>query len=58
MTLCHVAGGHGLQMWRVVANILNKQSWIVDGLGLGLTTLHQKQKFLEELISYFAFTTY
>jgi hypothetical protein len=33
-------GGEGLQIWRVAANILNKQSWIVDkgwpsSLGVG-----------------------
>jgi hypothetical protein len=42
-------GGNGLQIWRVAANILNKQSWIADkgwssslGLGVGLTTPHRK----------------
>jgi hypothetical protein len=44
-------GGDGLQIWRVSVNILNKQSWTDDGgvppawgLGVGLTTLHQKKK--------------
>jgi hypothetical protein len=38
-------GGDGLHIWRVAANILNKQSWTADtggppawGLGGGLTT--------------------
>jgi hypothetical protein len=46
----HVAdGGEGLQIWRVAANILNKQSLTVDKgwppawyLGAGLTTLPLK----------------
>jgi hypothetical protein len=40
-------GGDGLQIWRVAANILNKQptrggppAW---GLGVGLTTPHRKK---------------
>jgi hypothetical protein len=56
--LCHhdmvrpqvAEGGKGLQIWRVAANILNKQSWTADkggppawGLGGGLTTLHRKE---------------
>jgi hypothetical protein len=43
-------GGDGLQIWRVAANILNKQSQAADkgwpsnlGLGVGLTTPHCKR---------------
>jgi hypothetical protein len=43
-------GGNGLQIWRVAANILNKQSRTVDkglssslGLGVGLRTPHRKK---------------
>jgi hypothetical protein len=36
-------GGGGLQMWRVAANILNKQSRTAWGLGVGLTTPHRKK---------------
>jgi hypothetical protein len=42
-------GGDGLQIWRVAANILNKQSRTADrgwcsslGVGRGLTTHHRK----------------
>jgi hypothetical protein len=45
-----VDGGDGLQIWRVVANVLNKQSWTTDngwaqprGLVVGLTTPHLKK---------------
>jgi hypothetical protein len=41
-------GVNGLQIWRVAANILNKQSWTADkgdlpawGLGVGIT--HSKK---------------
>jgi hypothetical protein len=45
-------GGDGLQIWRVAANTLNKQSQTIDkgwfyswrGLGEGLTTLHHKKE--------------
>jgi hypothetical protein len=43
-------GGDSLQIWRVAANIWNKQSWRADkgwssslGLGVGLTTPHRKK---------------
>jgi hypothetical protein len=43
-------GVDGLQIWRVAANILNKQSRTADkggppswGLGVGLTTPHRKK---------------
>jgi hypothetical protein len=44
-------GGNGLQIWRVAANIFNKQSRTADkrwssnfsGLGVGLTTPHRKK---------------
>jgi hypothetical protein len=41
-------GGNGLQIWRVAANILNKQSRTADkgwssSLGVGLTTPHRKK---------------
>ncbi|KAJ4430131.1 hypothetical protein ANN_22341 [Periplaneta americana] len=37
----------GLQIWRVAANILNKQSWTADkGLGEGLTTHHRKKQLV------------
>jgi hypothetical protein len=43
-------GGNTLQVWRVAANILNKQSRTPDkggppawGLGVGLTTPHRKK---------------
>jgi hypothetical protein len=43
-------GGDGLQVYRVAANILNKQSRTADrvdhpasGLGVGLITSHPKQ---------------
>jgi hypothetical protein len=46
-------GGDGLQIWRVAANILNKQSRTADkrwssslGLVVGLTTPHRKNKFV------------
>jgi hypothetical protein len=46
--------GDGLQIWRVTANILNKQSQTVDkgwpsslGLGVGLTTPHRKRNRLD-----------
>jgi hypothetical protein len=44
-------GGEGLQIWRVAANILNKQLRTADkgwpcslGVGWGLTTPHRKKK--------------
>jgi hypothetical protein len=44
-------GGNTLQVWRVAANILNKQSRAADkgwssslGLGVGLTTPHRKKQ--------------
>jgi hypothetical protein len=44
-------GGEGLQVWRVAANILNKQSRTADkgwssslGIGRGLTTPHRKTR--------------
>jgi hypothetical protein len=43
-------GEDGLQIWRVAANILNKQSrtadkgWYSWGLGVGLTTPQRKNK--------------
>jgi hypothetical protein len=44
------SGGDGLQIWRVAANILNKQSRGTDkgwssglGVGVGLTTPHRKK---------------
>ena len=43
--------GHGLQIWRVAANMLNKRSWTVNrdgppawGLVEGLTTPHRKKE--------------
>jgi hypothetical protein len=43
--------GHGLQIWRVAANIFNKQPRTADkgwssslGLGMGLTTPHGKKE--------------
>jgi hypothetical protein len=47
-------GGDGLQMWRVAANILNKQSLTADqewssslgGLAVGLTTPYHKKESL------------
>ena len=48
-------GGVGLQIWRLSANILNKQSWTADqewstswGFGARLTTLHSKNKVCSE----------
>jgi hypothetical protein len=44
-------GGYGLQIWRVAANILNKQSRIADKgwfSSLGLTTLCRKNKRVNE----------
>jgi hypothetical protein len=45
--------GDGLQIWRVAANILNKQSCTADsgwstslGVGRGLTTLPRKAQYL------------
>jgi hypothetical protein len=45
-----VDGGDGLQIWRVAANILTKQSRTADkggppawGLGVGLATPHRKK---------------
>jgi hypothetical protein len=46
-------GGDGLQIWRIVANILNRQSWTVDkgrssslGVGRGATTPRCKNSFV------------
>jgi hypothetical protein len=46
-------GGNGLQIWRVTANILNRQSRIADngwssslGVGRGATTPHRKKIIL------------
>jgi hypothetical protein len=41
-------GGDGLQIWRIVANILNKKSWTRGGppawgLDVGLTIPHRKK---------------
>jgi hypothetical protein len=51
-------GGNGLQIWRIAANILNKQSQMADGggpsaleLGRGLTNLHHKNSNLLRNIS-------
>ena len=48
--------GNGLQIWRVAANMLNKQSWTADrsgspawGLVEGLTTPHRKKRLLRIL---------
>jgi hypothetical protein len=51
MTRAQIAdGGDGLQIWRVAANILNKQSRTADrgfssslGVGRGLKTVHRKK---------------
>jgi hypothetical protein len=47
----HGASSGGLQIWRIAANILNKQSRTADkwwpsslGVGRGLTTPHRKNK--------------
>jgi hypothetical protein len=44
---------NGLQLWRLAANILNKQPWTNDKgwssrLAVGLTTLQRKNKLAEE----------
>jgi hypothetical protein len=51
-----VADGDGLQMWRVAANILNKQSRTADkgsppawGLGVGLTIPPRKKLICYEI---------
>jgi hypothetical protein len=43
-------GGDGLQIWRIAANLFNKQLWTADkggptfgGLAVGLTTCHRKK---------------
>jgi len=43
-------GGYGFQIWRVAANILNRQLWTTGKglfssfrLGEGLTTLHHRK---------------
>ena len=48
-------GGVGLQIWMLVANILNKQSWTADqewfsslGFGLRLTTSQCKNIFVQK----------
>ena len=45
--------GYGLQIWRVTANMLNKQSWTADRGGPpdwvlveGLTTPHRKKEIV------------
>jgi hypothetical protein len=51
-------GGDGLQIWRVAANMLNKQSRTAENgwsssygrLGLGLTTLRRKRKVFYEML--------
>jgi hypothetical protein len=50
--------GNGLQMWRVAANILNKQSRTADrgwpsssGFGGGLTTLHRQKTMCCEIFT-------
>jgi hypothetical protein len=50
-------GGEGLQIWRVAANILNKQSRTADkgwpsslGVGLGRTTPHRKKETRYEML--------
>jgi hypothetical protein len=62
-SLCHhrmacpqvVDGRDGLQQWRIAANILNEQPQTNEkggplawGLGVGLTTPHQKRKVFYE----------
>ena len=54
--------GYGLQIWRVAANMLNKQSWTADrgdppawGLVEGLTTPHRKKETYEPRIAYRVF---
>jgi hypothetical protein len=49
-------GGNGLHIWRVAANMLNKQSWTPDkglssnwGLGMGLKSPHCKRSFLQNI---------
>jgi hypothetical protein len=51
-----VDGGESLPLWRVAANILNKQSWTADKecscilrLGEGLTTSHHKKPACYEM---------
>jgi hypothetical protein len=54
----HVAdGGEGRQIWRVTANILNKQSRTADkgwpsslGVGRGLTTPHREKTVRYEML--------
>jgi hypothetical protein len=41
--------GDGLQMWRLAADILNKQSRTAGGLGSGLTTPHHKTCLLRSM---------
>jgi hypothetical protein len=50
-------GGDGLQIWRVAANILNKQSRTADSrwsssleMGVVLTTSHCKKKICYEML--------
>jgi hypothetical protein len=48
-------GGEGLQIWRVAANILNKQSRTADkgwpsSWGVGLTTPHHKKETRYEML--------
>jgi hypothetical protein len=52
-----VDGGEGLQIWRVIANILNKQTWATDrggppsfGLGGGLTTRHYRKQTCYQIL--------
>jgi hypothetical protein len=49
-----IVAGDSLQMWKVAANILNKQSQTADkgwssslGLGNKLTTYHKKQLIIK-----------
>jgi hypothetical protein len=50
-------GGDGLHIWRVAANILNKQSWTADmgwpfnlGVGLGANNPHRKTSNLLRIV--------
>jgi hypothetical protein len=47
-------GGDGFQIWKVAANILNKQSWTTHkgwlGVGVGLRTHRKETSLLRNII--------
>jgi hypothetical protein len=61
MACPQAADGDGLQIWKVVANIMNKQSWTSDKgvvfqlnswLGMVLSTIHHKKASMLQNITH------